>query len=310
MKRGVLINKKGFGKDVLIVTNPRGFRSVLNENCLRIIKHLSKKEAYPAKIAKEQAINIQKVYYYIAILKKAGLVKLVKEEEIKGARAKWYKLITPVIALELSSSKGTKQKYVMMDEKLRDFFKPAIHDGKLDATFVVGSPEPHGPYKASARDGHYAIQLGLMVGQFLTGIDRFAVKLDVDVKSEGVERGNMILIGGPGVNTIVADINRKLPIKFDERNYWAGIVSSTNVYTADSCGIVAKIRNPFNKQRTIHVFAGLRALGTKAAIMAITKDYDRVLRDYRGEDEWACVVRGYDLDADGKIDSIEVLETS
>ena len=29
---------------------------------------------------------------------------------------------------------------------------------------VVGAPDPHGPYKSSARDGHYAIHLSFYLG--------------------------------------------------------------------------------------------------------------------------------------------------
>ena len=64
------------------------------------------------------------------------------------------------------------------------FFKEFFHDGELDGWIVVGSPIPHGATGTQARDGHYAVQLGFALGQFVTLPERFPVKLDVDVKAE------------------------------------------------------------------------------------------------------------------------------
>jgi hypothetical protein len=54
--------------------------------------------------------------------------------------------------------------------------------------------------------------------------------------------------------------------------------------------------------------AGNKAVGTKACVLALTNFWKKTLERYRGEDSFAVVIQGFDLDGDGKVDSIEVLE--
>ncbi len=81
-----------------------------------------------------------------------------------------------------------------------------------------------------------------------------------------------------------------------------------NVYTADTMGLVAKIVNPWDKEKRVIVFAGNKAVGTKACVLAFAKFWKQALKKYQGEDNFATVIQGFDLDGDGKVDSIEVLE--
>ncbi|MFB6217321.1 MAG: hypothetical protein ABEJ72_10235, partial [Candidatus Aenigmatarchaeota archaeon] len=73
-------------------------------------------------------------------------------------------------------------------------------------------------------------------------------------------------------------------------------------------GIVAKAVNPEDTEKRVMVLAGTRTIGTKSAVLALTRHNDEILKDYEEEDNWARIVRGRDMDGDGKIDEIEVLE--
>jgi hypothetical protein len=55
------------------------------------------------------------------------------------------------------------------------------------------------------------------------------------------------------------------------------------------------------------VLAGNKAVGTKACVLALTKFGDKTLKKFVS-DKFAAVIQGFDLDGDGKVDSIEVLE--
>jgi len=169
---------------------------------------------------------------------------------------------------------------------------------------------PHGPFLSVAADGHYGFQLGLFLGRYVEMPSDFMVRLDVDVKSEKLFTANMILLGGPGTNIITAMVNNSLSIKFPEHNYWAGVLTPRQTYTSEFVGIVAKTPNPFNPQKTVITLAGPRAAGTKAAVVALTQKWEELLSEYDGREKWAAVVQGLDLDGDGKIDSVEVLETA
>jgi hypothetical protein len=175
---------------------------------------------------------------------------------------------------------------------------------------IVGAPNPHGPYRSSARDGHYAVHLAFFLGMISNIPSEFIVKLDADAKAEKVIEGNnLISIGGPGTNIITAEFNKFLPIKFNEKNFWSGLVerSSAKLYNLDNQGLIAKIKNPYNHEKNIIVVAGVRSIGTKSAVLALTNYSEDILKNYQNEEEWALVVQGFDMNADGKIDHVDVI---
>ncbi|MGQ9468871.1 MAG: ArsR family transcriptional regulator [Nitrososphaerales archaeon] len=297
-------------KSILIFDEPSMMRPALNPVSWKILNLLAQKPMYPAEIAKYLKIYEQKVYYHIRQLRKIGLLSIEREESIKGALAKYYKVTYPALGVELpfGERRLNLSGLAFMDENVVSFFNEFLNSGTFEGRIVVGSPEPHGPYKASARDGHYAVQLAFFLGQFSRMPRNFVVKLDADVKAEKEEKNNLILIGGPGTNLITADINRHLPIRFNEQNYWAGLLDAQGrVFNGDRDGLIAKIPNPYDEKKNIIVLAGLRYIGTKSAVIAVTSFAKEVLKNYNGERTWATVIRGFDLDGDGKVDSVEVL---
>jgi hypothetical protein len=88
-----------------------------------------------------------------------------------------------------------------------------------------------------------------------------------------------------------------------------GLVSekTQKVYSADNMGLIARIENPWNKNKKVIILAGNKAIGTKACVLALTKFWKKGLKNFRHE-KFAVVIQGFDLDGDGKVDSIEVLE--
>ena len=95
--------------------------------------------------------------------------------------------------------------------------------------------------------------------------DGFIVKLDEDAKAEKeLEDNNMIIIGGPGTNIVSSEFNKYLPIKFNENNYWSGLIDkSGKLYHLDNLGIIAKIKNPYNNTKNIILIAGVRSIVAK-----------------------------------------------
>jgi DNA-binding transcriptional ArsR family regulator len=272
---------------------------------------------YPLEIARQLGMHEQKVYYHIRKLAKAGAITVEREEKKKGATAKYYKTVSPAFGIELPYGYKPIQNLCLLsiDEQLQEFFKEFISNGIFDGKIVVGSPQPHGPFKTSARDGHYVAHLTFFLGQFAKMPTEFVVKLDVDVKAEKEEKNNLILVGGPGTNLLTQEINDYLPIKFimqsSEQGFLLGGLSSkktSQVYTSDVSGLIAKIVNPWDKTKRIVVLAGNKAVGTKACVLALTNFWKKTLEKYKGEDTFAVVIHGFDLDGDGKVDSIEVNE--
>jgi len=320
MKRKLLLNgeqTKYETKEIGIFERPELLKSVLNRLSWRILTLLGEGEMYPIEIAKKLGVHEQKVYYHIRKLTEAGVIKVVREEEKQGATAKYYKISFPAFGVELPF--GYRRMAVPsalgLDEKLKQFFDPFLKDGLFDGKIVVGSPDEHGPFKARARDGHYAAYLSLFLGQFVRMPEDFVIKLDVDVKAEKEENNNLILVGGPGTNLLTQEINEFLPIRFSmmstEHGFiFGGLVSQKtgNVYTSDPIGVLAKIVNPWEKDKRIIVIAGNKAVGTKACVLALTRFWKETLKNFKGVDSFATVIQGFDLDGDGKVDAIEVLE--
>jgi DNA-binding transcriptional ArsR family regulator len=304
-------------KEISIMNDSQKLKMILGDLSWKILTMLSKKEMYPLEIARQLGMHEQKVYYHIRKLAKAGAIAVEREEKKKGATAKYYKTVSPAFGIEFPDSYKAIQNLCLLsiDKQLQEFFKEFISNGFFDGKIVVGSPQPHGPFKTSARDGHYAAHLGLFIGQFAKMPTEFAVKLDVDVKVEKEEKNNLILVGGPGTNLLTQEINEYLPIKFimqsSEQGFLLGGLSSKKtlqVYTSDVSGLIAKIVNPWDKTKRIVVLAGNKAVGTKACVLALTNFWKKTLEKYKGEDTFAVVIHGFDLDGDGKVDSIEVNE--
>jgi len=319
MKKKLLLSGERtqlMAKDIAVFEDPERLKSVLNKLSWKILQILSEKEMYPMEVARKLKVHEQKVYYHIRKLTKAGAIKVVREEEKKGAVAKYYRATFPAMGVELPFGYQKINTFPVnkIDEKMKKFLSPLIKDGNFDGKIVVGSPDPHGPFKAKARDGHYAAYLTLFLGQLVDLPDDFPIKLDVDVKAEKEESNNLILVGGPGTNLITQELNEFLPIRFNmmpsEHGFLlGGLVSekTKKVYTADNIGVIARIANPWNRNKRVIVLAGNKAIGTKACVLALTKFWKKTLKNFSDE-EFAVVIQGFDLDGDGKVDSIEVLE--
>ena len=305
-------------KEISLMQDSQKLKMILGKLSWKILTMLSEKEMYPLEIARQLGVHEQKVYYHIRKLAKAGAIKVEREEKKKGATAKYYKTVSPAFGIEFPQGYKTIQNLSLqsMDEQIQRFFKEFVNGkGILEGKIVVGSPTPHGPFKTSARDGHYAAHLALFLGQFAKMPKDFAIKLDVDVKVEKEEKNHLILVGGPGTNLLTQEINDYLPVRFNmqssDQGFLLGGLSSkktSRVYTADATGLIAKIVNPLDTTKRIIVLAGNKAVGTKACVLALTNFWKKTLQKYRGEDTFATVIQGFDLDGNGKVDSIEVME--
>ena len=288
--------------------NVKQLKTLGSDLAKNILEELAKKPSYPMQLAKKLGINEQKVYYHIRNLEKARIIEIIRTEEIKGSMANFYALIEPAFVVKFKSFKATS-KIKELEQHSTDFFEPFIEDGQLNAKIIVGSPDPHGPEKARSRDGYYGMDLALFLGTFLNYVPGLNVKLDTETRQEDLQH-NLILIGGPVVNSITGRVNHKLPVRFDKDNNWC-IVSdvSGNKYHSDEIGIIVKIKSPFNKHKKILVVAGKRYAGTRAVMIALLKHFKEVISGNKHDKNIdAKIIEGVDMDSDGIVDDIEFKE--
>lgn len=308
-----LANGKTFGKRIVVFDNVEHIRILSNPLAWQIMQLLSDTPMYPIEIAKKLRIYEQSAYYYVRKLVEIGALEDAGTNSVRGGTARLYHSSSPAFGIEMSwgekhldfqTHPGYERPYG------RKFFNEYIVNNCFNGLIIVGAPDPHGPYRSSARDGHYAVHLAFFLGMISNIPSEFIVKLDADAKAEKVIEGNnLISIGGPGTNIITAEFNKFLPIKFNEKNFWSGLVegSSAKPYSLDNQGLIAKIKNPYNHEKNIIVVAGVRSIGTKSAVLALTNYSEDILKNYQNEEDWALVVQGFDMNADGKIDHVDVI---
>ncbi len=310
-KEKALLDPKSpsLAKMVLSSGDPSTFFPAATGVGARILNLLAKGPNYPSLIARELGVYHQTVYYHMRKLERAGLVKKEGTKMVRGGSADMYSLASDGYAVEFDV-KGERFEGLAPAARSRGlgrFLREFVSKGVFDGWVVVGSPEPHGPNRTQGRDGHYAIQLGFALGHFVKLPDLFPVKLDVDLKVEKQERANLLVVGGPRTNIVSSEVNSYLPVRFAEESFWGSILDEGGRrYLSETDGIVAKVSNPWDASRCCVVAAGLSGAGTKAAILAMTNFADDVLEGYSGGD-YAVVVKGVDLDGDGKVDNVEVL---
>jgi hypothetical protein len=308
-----LANGKTFGKRIVVFDNVEHIRILSNPLAWQIMQLLSDTPMYPIEIAKKLRIYEQSAYYYVRKLVEVGALEDAGTNSVRGGTARLYHSSSPAFGIEMSWGEKhldfqTHPDYDHLHG--RKFFNEYIVNNCFSGLIIVGAPDPHGPYRSSARDGHYAVHLAFFLGMISNIPSEFIVKLDADAKAEKVIEGNnLISIGGPGTNIITAEFNKFLPIKFNEKNFWSGLVegSSAKLYNLDNQGLIAKIKNPYNHEKNIIVVAGVRSIGTKSAVLALTNYSEEILKNYQNEEGWALVVQGFDMNADGKIDHVDVI---
>ncbi len=295
------------------IVHPDQLSAALSPLAWKILQRLADRPDYPKAIARYLKVHEQKVYYHTRNLEKAGLIRMLRSEEKQGALAKIYTVDTSALAVVL---KPLQRSYKIQSIKTehRRFLEPFVVDGRLNALIVMGSPEPHGPTKVRAKDGAEAAQLGLFFGSFLNYIPGHSVKLDTEIRESDLKR-NMIVIGGPAVNSLMARLNERLPIRMRQVAHGPFKFSSIHStisgrsYSEENQGIIIKMRNPFDKTKEILVLAGRRSAGTKASILACLTSFDELCLGNKHQPRiLAKVVEGLDTDSDGILDSVEILE--
>jgi hypothetical protein len=313
LEKKLLSEKDGqvSAKKILVYRDVERMRVLSNPVAWRIMELLSKAPMYPAQVAKELKIYEQSAYYYIRKLVIIGAVEEVGKNFVRGGTARLYHAASPSFGIEMNWGETKLGSIPTAGHAgASKFFASYVAGREFKGLLVVGAPDPHGPYKSSARDGHYAVHLAFFLGNVTGAIpSEFVVKLDVDAKAEKMLTGNnLISIGGPGTNIVTAEFNRYLPIRFDEKNFWSGLVDmSGKRYSLDNHGLIAKIKNPYDDNSSIVVVAGVRSAGTKSAVIALTNYSEVVLKKYGGEQDWALVVQGFDMNSDGKIDHVDIV---
>lgn len=281
-------------------------KSIANETTLDIVNYLTDHPSYPLEISKNTGIDRQKVYYYIRHLENAGIIKVVSRINKSGSTAKIYEKSANAVSFVFDENVDLESRAAGKSRShVPRLYSHFVTDGVFNGYICVGSPDPHGEYKASTRDTHMAILLGLYIGSFASIPEHYPIALDTDIVSKNLIKNNLIVIGGPVTNIVTKMIDDDLPVKFLKEDGWM-LYDGSRIHSSDYEGVVQKIKNPFDETKEIIQIGGNKNSGTLAAILASTRFLEEFAE--QGKERGYMIVRGVDINGDGIVDSAEKVD--
>ncbi|MFW9780121.1 MAG: ArsR/SmtB family transcription factor [Candidatus Heimdallarchaeota archaeon] len=275
--------------------DPKIARLLAHDLRWQIMMLLSDDETnYAKRISEELNISESKVHYHMAKLREAGLIIPIgiKPGKRRG-RAKLFKPVAAEYYLSLDSRKRRGPADTVFDKIFAGRF---VTNEEFDARIIVGSAEAHGRYDAISRDGYLVSELCGYLGCHLTRWRRdnqlfpYFLCTDVDYeKHHQKERTNLIILGGHITNTLTAEYNSTLENKFGICFVENRIMVGKTAYANPENGLIALFRRPDSKRHWVLILAGVRGIGTKATLFALTSDCIKVLED---APEFVSVIKG------------------
>jgi len=295
-----------------VYSDPQPIKAIAQRTRWKILLELSQNTLCARDLARKFNTSEQAVCYHMKRLERARLIRLERTEKRRGTVARYYtSSIKAMSVIPDTLRKGARrfEAEPASLERCGIILDPFMSHGGANLTVVVGSPTEHGEYRARARDGHYAANLMLFLGSLLPVTREFVVRLDTEMNEHRIG-GNLIVVGGPRVNTIAARFNSQLPIRFSLAGTSSMISSiSGKSYNSDEDGLICFMESPLDAKSKILTLAGNTHLGTAASVIGFVKYTERVAEgNSSSKEKIARVVKGVDLDSDGLIDDVEFLE--
>lgn len=296
-----------------VFSDPKLAQSVLQPTRWRILSELTASEKCAKDLAETFHTSEQVVCYHLRELERTGFVRLQRTVKKRGAMAKYYraeqKAITIIPKLGTAGKVGESLPEQTLSEASSKLLDPFISLGHLNAHIVLGSPDTHGVFRSRARCGDRATDLALFLGSLLPLTRENNVRLDTEITQQEMLQ-NLILVGGPKVNTVTMSVNESLPITYEltGHNLMVSRISGRS-YAGEEEGAIQSIVNPMNRECRIIVIAGNTYQGTRAAVLAFIKYTDEIAKGNSvNPNVVARVVSGLDVNSDGLIDDIQFLE--
>jgi DNA-binding transcriptional ArsR family regulator len=298
-------------RSATVIERPERLAAATHPLAWRILTELQRRPDFASALARRLGIHEQKVYYHVNRLRKAGLLRTVREERRHGAVSRILAPTAEAFALVLPGTgrsvvRGEAPPSGPWQALFAGFHRRGVFDGYL----VVGAPTAHGPFLTAARDAPYAAHLAFFLGRHFAPPRGISVRLDTEAKAEGLEgNANLLVVGGPVANIVSLDLNPHLALRYEWEEVWRLESHATGrTYAGDAFGLLARVPSPWAKDRWIVTLSGVHVAGTLAAIFGLTEATEEVLAECEPETPFYRVVEGLDRDGDGRIDAVRVVE--
>jgi len=295
-----------------IISDPKVAQLLLQPTRWKILSELSDGEKCAKDLAETFRSSEQVICYHLRELERAGLVVLERTVRKRGATAKYYRAEEKAVAIiprRGSSTIPREHIEETLSEPVSKMLDPFISKGHFNGYIVLGSPDAHGIFSSRARCGDRATDLALFIGSLLPVTRESVVRLDTELSQHESAR-NLIVVGGPRVNTVTMTANEYLSITYELTGHNMMISRlSGRSYAGEEEGAVQLISNPSNEESKMFVIAGNSYLGTRAAVLAFIKYTDEIARgNTMNRKTIARVVTGIDVNSDGLVDDVQFLE--
>ncbi len=293
-----------------LLVEPKNLGIFGNDLAVKIIGELARQPLCAMDIGKKLRQNEQKIYYHLRKMRDAGIVRQAGTESRYGMTAKFFELVSPVIATKLhENGYSTKTAQRIVDPDVEEFLDPFVKDGKLNAKIIIGDPYSHGRFDEGASEGPFTFDFAMLLGRFTNSFEFPCYKLDTEVTEKDLKE-NLILMGNSKTNVVLDKVNKSLPLYFDETKDYRLVSKTTkHEYSDPRIGLVIKSVNPFNKNKKLLIIGGVGSRGARAAILACTMYFSKTfINASENNGTFARIVKGYDRSGNKVIDSIETLE--
>jgi len=251
--------------------NFKALKTISNKTRLKILEILAEKPLYPRLISAKLNLPEQKVYYHFHLLKKHGFFE---EKESEGGAVKIYKTKPFAYCFIPKFAEKTEINLKNFFPAPPEILKNFVKEGEINCKIIVGATYPHGKFKKGSKSGYLSGEIAVFLGRY--GISNEKLIYTDEELTEEDKKDNLIIIGGMYVNTLQGEVNKSLPIKFDETGTKIISELSKDEYVDPDCGFICKSTNPFDKRKEIIVIAGLESAATRAGVFAFKYHIDRI----------------------------------
>jgi len=296
-----------------VFSDPRIAQAILQPMRWKVLNELGSSAKCAKDVSKALGTSEQVICYHIRELERSGFIKLERTAKRRGALAKYYKAEPKAVAvIPRAGSLGRTVHHTAIPSAIESASRvldPFISQGRFSGHIVLGSPDTHGVFRSRARCGDRATDLALFIGSLLPLTRDSIVRLDTEISQQELLR-NLIVVGGPKVNTVTMTVNEWLPITYELTGHNMMISRiSGKTYSGEEEGAIQLIQNPLNQASRVLIIAGNSYQGTRSAVLAFIKYTDEIARgNAMNRETIARVVSGLDVDSDGLVDDVEFLE--
>ncbi|MCD6528625.1 winged helix-turn-helix transcriptional regulator [bacterium] len=246
-------------------------KAISNKTRLKILEILAEKPLYPRLISAKLNLPEQKVYYHFNLLKKQGFFE---EKKSEGGAVKIYKTKPVAYCFIPKFAEKTEINLKNFLPSPPEILKNFIKEGEINCKIVVGATYPHGKFKKGSKSGYLGGEIAVFLGRYGVSKEKL-IYIDEELTEED-KKDNLIIIGGMYVNTLQGEVNKSLPIKFDETGTKIISELSKDEYVDPDCGFICKSTNPFDKSKEIIVIGGLESAATRAGVFAFKYNINRI----------------------------------